>query len=285
MLSAPVPAPALTPPPITLIRAARNPRDPDGVRWQSGFSYLPAVNSALGSFGTICHGGAPVDKSAIPDHAGTEQWFPVTAWTGFRCSAMGWQGIDWQAILRDAMKAALPKAVEHEFWTGAAAQEGGLPNLYLAHPRATVLDPESGTTPSIKRAFGALEQALADCGVGAQGVIHCRPEAIPGFTGVRQEGNLLLTPRDTIVVPGVGYPDVGPDGSPAAPGATWLYATGIPDVRVDPEVFFPADPANPSDFAKLLDRATNTITLIAEQTYSVSWDGLCHVAVQAMLAT
>jgi hypothetical protein len=282
-LFAPLPAPPLQPPPINLIRAARTPRDPDGTKWTLGFAYLPGEDVALGTFGTTCPGGAPVDLSTVPANPGVVEWEPVVAWAAFRCSAFGWQEIDWKGRLADLMDAALPKAVEHEFWTGASAAAGGLTNLALATPAATDLTPGGGA-PSIKRAFGILEQALADCGAGARGMIHCRPEALPEFTQVRQEGNLLLTPRDTIVVPGTGYPNTGPTGAAPAAGNTWLYATGLVDVRLD-DIYFPVDPARQDDFYELLDRGTNTITLRAERAFSASWDGICHFAVQAVLAT
>jgi hypothetical protein len=118
-------------------------------------------------------------------------------------------------------------------------------------------------------------------------MIHCRPEAVPHFTSVRTDGNLLRTPRGTIVVPGVGYPNTGPGGADGGADDTWLYATGLTEVRVDSNIdFLPVDPRTDPDWLpKAMNRGINQFTLYAMRWGVASWTGQCHLAVHAVLET
>jgi hypothetical protein len=83
---------------------------------------------------------------------------------------------------------------------------------------------------------------------------------------VRREGNLLLTDRDTIVVPGTGYARYS---GGATPNATMdIYGTGITDVRLGDIIV---------DDVGSIDRATNTVVIKARRYACVSWDELCQV--------
>jgi hypothetical protein len=179
---------------------------------------------------------------------------------------------------------ATPKAVEREFWDGTRAKIGGLPNRYLTKAgAATVVNPTPGTSVSFKRALNLLEQALADTGPGSRGMIHCRPEVLDDTAQLfRVSGNTIITSRDTLVIPGVGYSGHGPGGDSneiPAVGKTWMYATGLVEYRETPAELddWTLDGGQPP--ASAIDRDTNTVTAWARRTALASFDGQAHYAV------
>jgi hypothetical protein len=284
MLGAPVLAPPLAPSPVNLVAASRSNPDPAGVRWQQGISYTPEAGAELGTFG-ICPADVAPDLSAIPGLPDQVDWLPYAVWAAIECRTVGIESIDWQGRLDRAYAVALPKALEHELWTGELAQAGApdYPNIWLASPRADDVTPAGGPV-SVKAAIGHLEQALADCGLGARGMIHMAAVATPHYTGARREGNLLLTPRDTILLPGTGYPGTGPTGAPAAAGTTWLYATGRTDVRYT-DAQYPVRPDQTGWLALATRAGENRVRLYALGEAVASWDGICHFAINATLDT
>lgn len=273
------------PPALSLLRSASLPTTAaDDRDWALGIRYLPAADTQVAvddycgpSAGTFTYSGA----SEV-------EWLPYTVIAYDQCSALSSFARDYVARATALLEAATPKAVEKEFWAGVLAQAKGWPNLYLRHSRATDLTP--GTVPSLNRAVGILEQALADFGFGAQGVVHGRVETLPNFTGARLDGSLLRTPRGTVVVGGTGYDGLGPLGNAQATppaGQTWLYATGPVEYRQTPPMLFPDWPQGPSGMvpAGAVDKATNTVRLWAVRTALASWDGQCHFACRAVLPT
>lgn len=289
-------APQVIPPAISLVRSARQPRDDTNGEWVNGFSFLPEPNTPgwtddmclqiVTSDITATSGQNPQNIPNIP----APNWYPPVHRAWDRCAPYGYEVHDYQARAVQAITNALPKRIEYEFWSGTRAQGSSYPNIYLAHPRCNVL--VNGSPVSMKRAFYELEQAIADCGSGGQGMIHCRREAMPQLPNVRRDGNLMKTGVDTIVVPGVGYPNIGPAGqanaNPTA-GLTWLYATGPVDVRIDNKVLVYPDPSDyPSKQAFItaaMDRTVNDVIVRGEQIAVAAWDGQCHFAVLATLDT
>jgi hypothetical protein len=209
----------------------------------------------------------------------------LRAWD--RCSSFGFEAHDYAQRANDTLDVATSAAIELEFWGGAKAQAAGWPNLYLANGSATVITPyiSGGGVPAVARAIEALEQAISNVGAGGLGMIHCRPEAVPHLTQVRRQGNLLLTARDTIVVAGSGYPNLGPTGLPAPAGQTWMFATGLVDVRIGDISLFP-DPAQDENWLiQATDRNTNEVVIRAERPGVAVWDGAVHFACLATLDT
>lgn len=270
--------PPLIPPPYNLVRSSRTPRDAAGVRWTSGIRYRPALDFEAVGFSQC--GTSSVMPTGVNRPAATVTWMPIVQVAAITCSTLGWRATNWRDDLTTLMAVSLPKFVETEFWTGAIAQREGLDNLWLAHPtHATdITTTYGGGTPSLKRAFAELEAALGDAGVGAQGMIHARRDAVPNFTGVRNEGNLLLTQNDTIVVPGVGYKGTGPNGIAPTANTTWMYATGLTDIRIESDITFIPDTEEPT-----INRDTNDLILRAEREVLVSWAGFRHFAIHATL--
>jgi hypothetical protein len=199
-----------------------------------------------------------------------------------QCSVQFAGGRDFVGRATRLLENGTPKAVEREFWDGRDAQLRSLPNRWLTKAGSTVVNPTPGTSVSFKRGLNLLEQGLADVGFGAPGIIHCRPETLDDTAQLfRRTGKLILTSRDTVIVPGVGYSGLGPQGNsneiPAA-GKTWMYATGLVDFRATaPDVpAWTGDDAIPAD---VINRDTNTVTVWARRSALASWDGQVHLAV------
>lgn len=316
--ASPTKPPALQPPTISLVRSSLPVEDDTEGRWVNGYSFqpLPAYQgwtddpcAAGGSRANDTTNGNPGNT---PPGPGTRIWTPPVHRTWDRCSSFGYRVHDYKERATNAMEIATYGLVETEFWTGAQAQRSGWGtsgggsgggtdnsgNLWLASAHATVIS--GGTTPSIIRAIEIAEQAIASCGSGGRGMIHCTVGAQPQLPNVRREGDLLLTARDTIVVAGVGYPGTGPDGSTPPGGQTWIYATGLTQIRVDdiklfpdPEDYISRDPqtseivaeADDRFIAAAMNRDTNDVIVRAERFAQASWDGQCHFAILAALNT
>jgi hypothetical protein len=288
----PVSPPGLLEPVISLLHAANDPLqagdETDG-RWVNGISFQPHDNSAPWVRDS-CDGSGTNSPGYTP---GLVDWQAYVIGVDDTCSAMGYQGHQFKDRLDMRLKVGRHKAVETEFWGGALASAESYPNAWLTKIGVTNLSP-TGSAPTVHRAFEILEQGLADCGLGGRGMIHCRPEALPYLTTIRRVGNLILTARDTIVVAGTGYPNTGPGGSAPAAGNTWLFATGMVDVRLDSKNvnYYTVDPlgrtAETSGFTDdeivmNMNRSTNTITTRAEMFALASWDEQCWLACNAVL--
>jgi len=290
----PVAPPVLQEPVISLLRSAQDPLrngDETNGRWVGGISYQPYDNVAPVLID-------PCDEATVdspPAPPAVVNWVPYVVKVFDQCSAIGFGAHNFKERLDTAMRVGRHKAIEKEFWGGALTTATGTGNAFLTEsPGVTDLSPT--TAPSIKRAMQILEQGLADCGLGGRGMIHMRPDALPPDTQARREGNLLLTQRDTILVVGNGYPNTGPGGSAAAAGTTWLFATGMVDVRVDTANinYYTQDPAGrasrttdftPEEIIGNMNRDLNLITTRAEMFALASWDEQCWLACKANLDT
>lgn len=288
----PVAPPALEEPVISLLRSAQDPlrgnADTTGGRWVGGIAYQPYDNVAPVVIDP-CEGAA-VDTPPAPPGVVTWQAYVVKVFD--QCSAIGFRAHDFKERLDTAMRVGRHKAIEKEFWGGALATSTSNGNAFLTEsPGVTDLTPTA--VPSIRRAMQILEQGLADCGLGGRGMIHMRPDALPADTQARREGNVLLTLRDTILVVGNGYPNTGPSGAAAPAGTTWLFATGMVDVRVDMDNidYYTTDPLGRTRSTQFTDeeiignmnRDTNLITTRAEMFALASWDTQCWLACKANL--
>lgn len=299
----PVPPPPIEEPVISLIRSAidgvrqlrattaGSSADPDPDKWVNGISYEPMDNSDLQVFD-------PCDISTVmtpQTPPAVMTWEPYSLFADDSCNPNAWTTHDWVGRVGARMKVGKHKAVEKEFWSGALAQAANNGNYWLTKIGSTQVAP-SGTPVTVHKAFELLDQALANCGIGSRGFIHCPVSALPYLTTVRRDGNMLLNARDTKVVPGEGYDGSGPGGVPAATGTAWIFATGpvrtwlddynspdegfydgmklVPDLRRDPNLIYQA-----------LDRKINKVVVRGEVTALAEWDTQCWFSVLATLDT
>ena len=213
-----------------------------------------------------------------------------TVFAAFECAAVGVP--DLETLADRALARVESWQVERAFWTGRAAGVDGVVVPHLAED-ATVLVPGStpgqgvllqtaatvvsgGGDPAV--ALGALEQGLVDCYKGA-GVIHAPTVALATLHAknlVERRGAQLVTAAGNLVVVGGGYPGTSPAGAAPAAGTSWLYATGRPFIYRGPSRSFPV--------RESLNRAENTVLMLAERSYLAAWE-CCHLAAPLTLGS
>jgi hypothetical protein len=270
---------------------------PDGPHWQNGITWIDrcgggdtVYEECIAVTGT---GGSPTAQAAFASNV-TQTNRGATSFSvyaEFDCSPVGLT--DAESIARDALLKVEQWQVERAFWTGTAGKTstGGVAqttvyphlaaNSALSDSAGIVLQTAASTAPTgatldVADGLGRLEGALADCYHG-QGVIHISPKALPTFVAnslaVERDG-ALYTPAGNRLVVGAGYPGSGPDGSAAAAGTSWIYATGAL-FGYQSEVMMP-------NTVESFDRVENTYHLIAQRVYVIGWE-CCHLATQISL--
>jgi hypothetical protein len=291
-----VDGPAFTPLPYSLWdvvqqRPATDPHWQQGVTWQEWCPQVP--DTLYDECISVTGAGSPPPFPTLPSGGNVIQHnrgaTPFTLETEFDCSPVG-QNLDLK-VAETALQRLESWTVENSFWTGlAGGQTVVFPHLAA---NAQVLDKDliilqpaagavvTGTGTDVTDALGRLESQLAAC-YGGQGVIHIPATALPTFVAWSlvhlgtagtpgEDAGKLYTTKGNLVVPGGGYTGCGPDGTPAAAGSAWIYATGaVFGYRSDvfgwlmPETF---------------DRAKNTIKAIAQRTYVLGFE-CCLLAAQ-----
>lgn len=271
-----VDAPAFTPLPYGLWDAVQKPTPPS--HWQQGVTWIehcPTADTTYDECISVTGTGEPPAPAAKTDNV--DQTFrgatPFTVYARFDCSPVGVAGAE--TVARDALARVEQQQVEAAFWTGTAgAQPVVFPHLAadaeVLDTQGIVLQTAASqciTGADVVHALGELEQCLADCYAG-QGVIHIPRSALPTFAAwnlVREVDGQLLTPAGNVVVVGGGYTGSSPAGAAPAAGTTWIYATGAVFGYRSDEVFF-------TNVRDSLDRAENTIAMIAERTYVIAFE-------------
>lgn len=235
---------------------------------------------------TTQQAGELIQKS---DYVPTDAIFyePPVLEVPFTCttySRMTWD--EYRRLALENLELGESKALEAEFWSGAKNPSN--PSLVHSTPNddAHILNPGGAAAPvAVNPTFALmlLAQALANCGTGAQGMIHATAALAERWsgqyeispTGQAVDNKVLITRgRGDIIVDGAGYPGTGPFGQPPpAPNEAWAYATGIVNVRLgEPQLY-------PETLAEALDRATNTVTVRAEVSAAAVWNLCCTFAV------
>lgn len=266
---------AFTPLPYGLWDTVQHPAA-GGPHWQQGITWVercPTGDTTYDECLAVTGTGAPPEpppKTANVDQT-TRGALPFTVYAEFECSPVGLA--DAEAVASDALARVEQQQVESAFWTGVA---GGQPVVFPhLSADAEVLDGEvilqTAASPvvtgaDVAHALGALEQELADCYRG-QGLIHVPRSALPTLAAwnlARVDDGRLVTPAGNLIVAGTGYTGSGPDGTAAAAGTAWIYATGAAwGYRSDPYV---------SRLRDSLDRTSNTIRMLAERTYLLGFE-------------
>ncbi len=252
-------------------------RTPGNPHWQQGITWIERCPDGATTYDeclTVTGTGAPPAPAAKTDNV--DQTFrgatPFTIFTEFDCSPVGLN--DATSVAEDALARIEPYQVEAAFWTGTAgAQSVVFPHLAadaeVLDAQDIVLQPAATTCVTgadAAHALGALEDCLADCYAG-QGVIHVPRAVLPTLAAwnlVTERDGRLYTSAGNLVVVGGGYTGSGPDGSAPAAGTGWIFATGqVFGYRSDVFVTQPRDS---------IDRAANTLRMIAERTYVLGFE-------------
>lgn len=272
----PVTAPPATPPRLSLVAASLAAETLLGEgdeksRLDRGFTFAP---ESCG-IGVDRYDPCVPTEAALPDATNpaivSATSFTVRAFD--RCTTLTGDR-DREAKARRLLLACESKQIAQELWTGSLSTASGWENRYFASPDADEVT--SGAADPFT-ALACLERGLQLCSCGGRGMIHASAELVSLWSerGVlRREGNTILTIHDTIVVTDAGYDGSGPDGSPAADGSVWAYATGLVYTHRGPIQVI-------SDPMETVDRATNTQVVWAQRQAAATWgDGCCLLAAE-----
>jgi hypothetical protein len=276
--------PAFTALPYGLWDAAQKPT-PAGPHWQQGITWIErcptgatTYDECLTDTGSDDTEPPPAPPAKTPN---VEQAFrgamPFTVYAEFECSPVGLA--DAATVAEDALARVEQQQVETAFWTGVAGgQTVVYPHLAADFEQTDGQEIVLQTTASVcvtgvdaAHALGELEGCLADCYAG-QGIIHIPRTVLPTLAAwdlVTERDGRLYTTAGNLVAVGGGYTGSSPAGAAPAAGTEWIYATGaVFGYRSEVFVTQPRDS---------IDRAENTMRMLAERTYVLGFE-CCHLA-------
>jgi ribosomal protein L31 len=178
----------------------------NGERWETGISVDSLACNSTTKITSICSPASSVSGTEPSGGPWTAEPFNVEA--AYECSTFGFNANNYREKAEIALEVCEGKLIEHEFWTGELAQQD-TDNLtrYLASDDAVDVTPTPGTAVQPKFGLVLLEQALANCGCGAQGVIHAtRGTASALEKLIIPQEDYLETRIGTLVVAGSDTP-------------------------------------------------------------------------------
>lgn len=207
----------------------------------------------------------------------TNLGYPFVVYAGIECGVVGlanWGQERIRKFLYEQLTAGEQARVENIFSQSAFGQTLGLSN----NPNTVYL----GTAKDIVDGVSQLESWLY-ARYGLPGVLHIPMAGAAYMTRYKQAkrsgiGNPLETGASTLVSFG-NYAGLGPSGSPAVSGSTYIYITGQVAVWRTPDSELLDIP-----LGQVINRATNTVDIVMEREYVVTYD--CFVAgIQVPLST
>lgn len=283
-----IPAGKVTPTPFGLFSAAdvqeRGLRDE---HWGQGFAAMSEACNFDASIHDIC-GGIPPVEVYTKDGDRFQMIRPFGILVKDECDARGFAVEDRRARAVRQLEIVTPKVVETEFWSGTyrsawdAFQTDADPdftvvNGYLASAGTTVLAGSDAAPVTHKIGLALLEQGIADCGPGYEGVIHMSPLVAAMFGGLMEADpdGVLRTQSGNRVAVGSGYSGVGPgQTAPADPFTHWMYATGPMVVVLGSKETITINEQQATN------AQTNMMTYVAARPAAVYSDGCCQLGVQ-----
>lgn len=286
------PLPSNSPLPYGLLEVASVP--PDGDRhWQAGIIFQSPCVSGATTYDeclTVTGSGVPPAPSAKAENVdlSLRGATPFTVYAECSCSPVGTVG-ERDQLAEQALQQSQGWQVERAVWTGMAGGQdvvwprlaGDTAAVYVQGSSSILLQSPvvtGGGPYDAAEGLGVLESALADCLRGAAGVIHVPQVALPSLAAralVKPQGARLVTAAGNTVAVGSGYPGTAPNGDAPSTGQAWVYATG-------PVFAYRSPVRSIRDPAQAMNRAENTLHLLAERTFLVGW-GCCVFGVLLQL--
>jgi len=272
------PAAKLTPAPFGLLSVADVTRHSGAdEHWVKQFDQESEACAFDAAIIDVCGAVEPVQVFDTEDD--DLRWIQVNPFgiiAADRCLTVGWSAQDRKARVLRQLELITPKALETELWSGVYRREleGAETGMYLSSTAATTVE---GNAQKPKVGLALLEQALAECSTGFQGVIHL-PPLVGTMIGMdmQRDGDQLTSANGNSIVIGTGYDRRGPgdDSAPTSKTQSWIYATGPVFVHLGADELVTVTPD------QAVDPKTNESTWVAERPASVHWDGCCHFAVK-----
>lgn len=264
-----------------LIAAAIQVDDADE-RWVGGFAYEPAACGSLLPRPVVCE---DTTKPSDVDPAGPREYDPVYLTGADVCTTLD-NGRDRIGLARANLLATQSHQLEQEFWDGVATRAAtpDLANAYLAEGGAGGAEVLTDDPVGYGDALAILDDQLARCLHGTQGMIHATPLTVALWLtigAIRVEGQRLLTAMDNIVVAGSGYSGSAPGASagdaPIPPAnlaaEANVYGTGLVYVRLGAEARIGESAVSE------VDRSVNTQTVLVERPAAATFAGCCLLTI------
>lgn len=254
--------PSFVPAPFGLLSVA-DLRDEADPHWRETILMQPERCAASSTYTDGC---PPVEERAKTITAGvpTRGAQPFTIVDGFRCSPVGFTEEQINERALTALTRGEARAIERMLWTGSSDNSSDPAQPWLGNTNGAaglpfvppVVDVLTSAPVEIRDAIGLLEESLGWC-YGGVGVLHMS-RGYSGFmhhAGIMQDrtGTTLETVVGTKVAAGGGYQS----GVIYATGSVLITRSGVEVV---------------AQFRDSLDRTNNTVTIIVERTYVVTWD-------------
>jgi hypothetical protein len=270
-------APTATPLRGTLLHAA-------SVNSDSGYRMVHETEELFQSYNCMrfdAETGAWCAPSETPKTFVNPAWthgFRFGVYGGVECKAIGIDFNEMQANARKVFETGESTGVERALMRAAFAEgpddpdDAGTP-LWVA---AEDITPTGGAV-SANLAVALLEGFMGDLYSGVPTLHLPRTVAslLVGPETVKFEGDLLTTKLGSKIAAGAGYdfPNLGPDGTPAAEGERWVYATG--------EVYL-----NRGDLIvrEGVDTTNNDVRVLVERPYMAALDCATTVAIRVNLS-
>jgi hypothetical protein len=241
-------------------------------RWENGIQYQSETCADPSTWAVTC----PDDVERATKEATLElplvSGTPFVAYLGINCSLPGKTLEDFRRLVYNALDLCEQRAVERTFWTGDMGNDAhladGVYDPILNPDGVEILGTSDVTALGVMQGVGALESWLGEnyCGVG---ILHAPRGLAPyaaNFQLIREgSGSQLLTPLKTRWAFGGGYVEnTGPDGTEAAEGTAWIYATGQVNIwRSDIWI-------QPDELQQAFAMRTNTVEMFAERAFVIT---------------
>lgn len=243
--------------------------DGDPRRWENGIQYQAEACTQTKTWAVTC--GTDPDRATktaeltFPLVNGT----PFVSYLGVECALVGRTLEEYEISVRNALDICEQRTIERTFWTG---DQGNDPHL-ASGAAVTILDGSDATALGIMQGVGALESWLGDnyCGVGSLHAPRGLASYAANFRLIEGSNPRLLTPLGNRWAFGAGYSaNTGPDGTPAAAGTAWIYATGQVNIWRS-EIWI-----QPGALEQAFNKRTNDVELFAERAFVITLE--CAIA-------
>lgn len=248
--------------------------------WQSGFEW--ESDCSVDASSTLPPCPEPVAAKSVDGGLIFCRADPFSVYGSYKCSVGGRPVSESITIASNRLNTNKEQAVEKIFWTGITPVGNVNPSLQGGNSSCGIepvdLTPIEGALNPVA-AIAALESSIVSCIPGGVGVIHLNYGLLPYIASnflLREHNGKFYTPSGQLIVAGAGYPGSGPGNVPAAPGETWVFATGPMAVYYS-DIFY-----TPSNTDQAIDRSVNSVTFYAEQTYAVIWE-CCSLCIKVSL--
>lgn len=230
----------------------------DGIAWLEGTGLYRAFNAMTFLGSAVFCDTNDLDLDATPEWV---DGFRMAAYGGAICKTIGLDRDEEEREARRAFELGESTAVESALMDVrfSPAEDPDPMALWLAPDDLT----PAGGAVTAAEGVALLEGWMARRYVGVP-TLHLPvvvASGLVGSTGLTFKGDILRTGMRSKVVAGAGYdePNVGPDGTEAADGEKWIYASG--------EVFVRRGDVS---VVQTVDTETNDNLLLVQRGYVVS---------------